>query len=238
MAKHLIAGTTADNVKRLHDQYGEVVRLSPNEVSFISGETAWQDIYGFRTGNMKGHENMRKDPAWYAPPPVSSHIISSNDADHTRYRRTLSHAFSEKALAQQEVLLQGYVDLLINRLKDVISKKNGPQDMTEWYNWTTFDIIGDLMFGEPFGNLQDLSTHKYIQLLFNSLEAFRLYYIKYYWPFTARILNAVVSKSVMQGRIEYYAWVASRVEARIQRDTQRPDFMTEILKHNVSIFWV
>lgn len=35
MVKHLLAGTTVENVKSLHDQYGEVVRLSPNEVSFV-----------------------------------------------------------------------------------------------------------------------------------------------------------------------------------------------------------
>ena len=181
---------------------------------------------------MKGHENMLKDPAWYAPPPVASQIIVSNDADHTRFRRVLSHAFSEKALAQQEVLLQGYVDLLINRMKEVISKEKGAQNMADWYNWTTFDIIADLLFGEPFGCLQDLYTHKYIKLLFNSLESFRWYYIKYYWPFLTRPLNAVSNKSVMKGRLEYYAWVATRVKARAEQDTQRPDFMTEILKHN------
>lgn len=106
----------------LHAKYGPVVRLSPNEVSFISGETAWQDIYGFRTGKMKGQANMQKNPAWYAQPPTgSSHIIVANDEDHSRYRRTFSHAFSEKALANQEVLLQKYVDLLVGRLKELVS---------------------------------------------------------------------------------------------------------------------
>ncbi len=94
-------------MKALHDKYGEVVRLSPNEVSFTSGDTAWQDIYGFRTNKHKGHLNMRKDPAWYAPPPVGVHIIVANDEDHSRYRKVMSHSFSEKALAKQEVLLQG-----------------------------------------------------------------------------------------------------------------------------------
>jgi cytochrome P450 len=232
MARHLVAGTTVDNVQRLHAKYGEVVRLSPNEVSFISGETAWTDIYGFRTGKMKGHENMQKDPAWYAQPPVASHIIVANDADHTRFRRVLSHAFSEKALAQQEVLLQGYVDLLINRIKEVVAKDRAPQDMTEWYNWTTFDIIADLMFGEPFGCLQDLATHKYIDLLFGSLKAFRYYYIQYYWPFTKRPLKVLAGKAAGEARLEFYAWVASKTRARVERETQRPDFMTEILKHN------
>ena len=130
-ARHLLAGTTVDNVKHLHEKYGEVVRISPNEVSFIS-ESAWQDIYGFRTGKLKGHETMLKDPAWYAPPPGGSHIIVANDEDHSRYRKTLSHAFSEKALAQQEVLLQGYVDLFINKMKETISDTTAPQDMCQW----------------------------------------------------------------------------------------------------------
>lgn len=41
------------------------MRLTPNEVSFSSGETAWPDIYGFRTGRLKGRANTQKDPMWY-----------------------------------------------------------------------------------------------------------------------------------------------------------------------------
>jgi hypothetical protein len=43
-------GTILPWLQKLHNQYGEVVRINPKEVSFISGETAWQDIYAFRTG--------------------------------------------------------------------------------------------------------------------------------------------------------------------------------------------
>lgn len=66
--RHLLAGSTAVNTKALHEEYGDVVRVSPNEVSFISVESAFTDIYGFRTGKLKGHPNMQKDPVWYAPP--------------------------------------------------------------------------------------------------------------------------------------------------------------------------
>ena len=34
-------------VERLHEKYGEVVRIGPNELSFIT-ETAWKDIYMYR----------------------------------------------------------------------------------------------------------------------------------------------------------------------------------------------
>ncbi len=62
--RHLLAGTTAQNVLKLHEKYGEVVRLTPNEISISSGETAWQEIYGFRTGKQKGQLSMQKDRAW------------------------------------------------------------------------------------------------------------------------------------------------------------------------------
>jgi hypothetical protein len=57
-----------ENIESLHKKYGDVVRLSPNQVSFISVESAFQDIYGFRTGTHKDRENMHKDPAWFSPP--------------------------------------------------------------------------------------------------------------------------------------------------------------------------
>lgn len=231
-ARHLLAGTTVQNVTELHEKYGEAVRISPNEVSFTSGETAWQDIYGFRTGKMKGHPNMPKDPAWYAQPPGGvSQIIVANDEDHSRYRRVLSHAFSEQALRGQEVLLQRYVDLLINGIKEGMAT-NSTQDLTLWYNWTTFDVIADLCFGEPFGCLQDKATHKYIQMLFTSLRAFPFHYIMSYWPWTARFRSLIVDQKVIAGRKEYYEWIGLRTQQRVQAETQRPDFMTEILKHN------
>lgn len=58
--RHLLRGSTVESFVDLHKKYGEVVRISPNEVSFTSGETAWPEIYGFRTGKMKGHLNMQK----------------------------------------------------------------------------------------------------------------------------------------------------------------------------------
>ncbi|KAK5120239.1 hypothetical protein LTR85_006445 [Meristemomyces frigidus] len=231
--KHLLAGTTAENVTALHKEYGEVVRVSPNEISFTSAETAYPDIYGFRTGKLKGHPTMQKDPAWYAPPTNGApSILLANDEDHTRGRRTLSHAFSEKALAEQEVLLQGYVDQLVDRLKEVTSTSKEPVDMVKWYNWTTFDVIADLLFGEPFGCLQDLRTHKYIELLFRGLQGFRMFYIMRYFPWVKHLGSLIIDKSMIAGRLEYNEWCAKQAHMRMERETQRPDFMTHILKHN------
>lgn len=48
-------------VKQQHEIYGAAIRLAPKEISFISGETAWPDIYGFRTGKYKNTGFYDKD---------------------------------------------------------------------------------------------------------------------------------------------------------------------------------
>jgi hypothetical protein len=58
-------------------------------------------------------------------------------------RRIFAHAFSDKALKEQEPLFVKYIDLLIKKLKEA-SKENGdaPIDMVRMLNFTTFDIMG------------------------------------------------------------------------------------------------
>lgn len=136
-------------MQELHSQYGDVVRVAPTELSFICGETAWPDIYGFRTGKYKDTGAYLKDRTWF-PKPLNGvySIITSVEADHSRVRRNLSHAFSDKALRAQEPLIMSYVDLLIHKLSS-FAEKGGEADIMRWYNYTTFDIIADLSFGEP-----------------------------------------------------------------------------------------
>ncbi|EAW09020.1 cytochrome P450 [Aspergillus clavatus NRRL 1] len=232
-ARHLLAGTTVQNSVSLHRRYGDVVRISPNEVSLICGETAFPDIYGFRTGKMKGHLNMAKDPVWYVTPSNGApSILQANDEDHSRGRRVLAHAFSDKALMGQEPLVQRYVNQLIDRLKEVTSANDEPVDMVKWYNWTTFDVIADLLFGEPFGCLQDLSTHRYVALLFESLKSLRMIYILAYYPWLRFLGNLIVDKGLIQKRKEYATWVSTQVTKRINTATPRPDFMSHILANN------
>jgi cytochrome P450 len=148
-AIHMRNGTMVAWTKAQHDKYGDVVRLSPREMSFISGETAWPDIYGFRTGKHKNTGAYLKDLSWFLRPLNGApSVLSADEINHSRMRRNLAHAFSDKALRGQEGLIQQYVDLLVNRLGEQ-SEDGKSIDIMRWYNFTTFDVICDLSFGEP-----------------------------------------------------------------------------------------
>ncbi|KAF7161804.1 hypothetical protein CNMCM5623_007269 [Aspergillus felis] len=149
-----IRGKAHSKVKDLHDRYGDVVRIGPNALVYRAPQ-AWKEIYGHRT--KKGQRTFPKDPSLYVPTPNGVNaIITAAESDHIRMRRLLAHAFSDRALREQEPLLHFYANILVQKLrKQLHHSRSEVVDITRWYNYTTFDLIGDLAFGEPFHCLKD-----------------------------------------------------------------------------------
>jgi cytochrome P450 len=166
--RSLLRGRIAFDNKLLHDKYGPVVRVSPTELSFNSVQ-AWEDIYGHRPG----HVNFHKDPVHVGsvePMQGVTTLTMADDANHARQRRALAHSFSQKALVEQEGIIQDYVSMLIKNLNR-LEQKREVFNMVNWLNFTTFDIIGDLAFGEPFGCLEFGEFHSWVSLIFETVKA-------------------------------------------------------------------
>ena len=53
----LLGGSLVDDMTSIHEKYGDIVRLAPDEVSFATKE-AWQEIYVHR-------KNLTKSKRWY-----------------------------------------------------------------------------------------------------------------------------------------------------------------------------
>lgn len=125
-------GKMDESFVRFHRRYGDIVRFQNDGLSFSTAQ-AWKDIYGY------GHGSTQWPKQEFRPPGGISNILFSNDVDHARFRRALGHAFSDRALGQQEPLIKSYVDQLIRGLGEE-AKEGRSADMTMWYNLATFDI--------------------------------------------------------------------------------------------------
>lgn len=215
-------------MKELHDKYGDVIRMGPTSLIYRSAQ-GWKDIYGHRKA---GNGSFLKDPQFYTRGPNGPNLLNANDADHARGRRLLSHAFSEKALRDQESLIQSYVDLLVERLNGEINSSRGIVDMTQWYNFTTFDIIGDLAFGEPFDCLHKSQYHTWVQMVFVSAKVAAVLRPLRVYPFLAPIVRMIVPKRLVKMREAHFALSAEKVRHRLEAKTERPDFMTYVLRFN------
>ncbi|CAI7598546.1 unnamed protein product [Penicillium glandicola] len=214
-------------LKELHDRYGDVVRTGPKSLVYRSPQ-AWKDIYGHRK---PGAGSFLKDPKFYLQGPRGPNLLNCNDEDHSRGRRLLSHAFSEKALREQEGLVQSYVDMLVERLKGMISSRE-TVDMSQWYNFTTFDIIGDLAFGEPFDCLRESQYHPWVKMVFVSIKVISLSRPLLVYPFLAPIVRRILPKRLSKMREDSFALATSKVHRRLETKVERPDFMTYILRYN------
>ena len=116
-------GTMDAQILQLHGRYGPIIRLTTDEVSFTTAQ-AWHDIYGYRVQpQLPKPFRLEKGKA--------PSIINANDADHSRFRKSLSHGFSERALREQEGLVQGYVNLLVETLKGV-AREGWETNMVRW----------------------------------------------------------------------------------------------------------
>ena len=210
---------------QLHAKYGEVVRSGPQDLTFFTPD-AWQDIYG------QGKQKVFiKDPRSYrAPPGGVRDLLTASDADHRRYRTLVGHAFSDRALKEQQPIIDSHVDLLMQRLREV-SKTGRPIDIHQWFNYTTFDIIGDLAFGEPFGCLESSTYHPWVSQLFPYLKTVAFVALvdswvpmKYWLPWTPKFLIRTMS--------EHMAMTKEKVERRLAAETSRKDFIHFILRYN------
>lgn len=223
------SGQLHAKIKELHDQYGEVIRIAPSLLVYKTGQ-AWKDIYGHRK---QGGSSFIKDDQFYVEGPLSSSVVFAfDDAGHARQRRLLSRAFSERALRDQESILQSYVDLLMQRLYAESVSCRETVDITRWYNYTTFDIIGDLSFGEPFGCLRDSCYHPWVSLVFQSIKAATFMRTISSYPLFKPLTWNIFPKDVMKERNDHGQLSQERLKRRLATQTNRPDFTSYILKYS------
>lgn len=232
------SGNIVYDLLALHQKYGSIVRIGPNDLSFTS-EGVWRDVFSYRMG----HEEFSKV---HIPPAmngkygilrylssvslhsrVSNVSYSANRQDHARFRKVMSSSFSDKAIRDQQPIIQEYVDSLIESLRDQSDKE--PQNIVQFLNWTTFDIIGKLALGESFGSLEKGQNHPWVSAIFKAVKIIVVVNGIKQLGFGS-LLNYLMPLNANEARRLNWKLVSERVESRMQRGTNEGDFWDPILK--------
>ncbi len=224
----LINGRLVHWTTSLHASYGEVVRISPDELSFIE-PCAWQDIYASRPQLPRAEVGKLESGVG------EKAMVTADNENHARQRRIVSHAFSDRALREQEYLLIKYTDLLISRLHDQLeSPEEHPHEVNicKWLQFVTFDIIGDLCFGESFHSLENMEHHEWVSMILKGVKFGTRLTAFHYFPPASTIMQRCVPSSMMATAEHHYDMTRQKVDRRINQKSQRPDFMKYILENN------
>ena len=214
----------------MHEKYGDVVRVAPDEVSFIRSE-AWSDIYGH-----KGAKSFIRDPKWYANlTEGQDDIIVCNEFDHSRFRKAFSAPFSDKALKENEPVIKANIDLLIERLYGQMKTNDGVADMMKWYNWTTFDVIGDLVYGEPFGCLQNSEFHPWLAIVLQNIRLSSYVALMERYPLFKKSIMNLIPRSLLEKRNMHIGIIREKCARRNESKPNRKDAISQISESDASL---
>ncbi|KAF7941446.1 hypothetical protein BELL_0061g00170 [Botrytis elliptica] len=225
----MLSGLLPYRIKSLHDRYGAVLRVAPDELSFTDPQ-AWKDIYL--------QKQFLRPKVWSSRPPgVEAHnFITANAVDHARFRKAFQPAFSDRATKSHEPTVKRYIDILIGRLNEAISeqrKDDRTVDLVQWLNFATFDIIGDLGWGSSFNCLQESSYHPWIKVVLHFKAVLAANSVKYY-PLLEAFLMKITPDSALRDLRQALETGHLKVQDRLSHDVDRPDIMSHIIDHNKS----
>lgn len=218
------------DIPALHKEYGDVVRISPNQISFVGDGQRWKDIYGFRKS---GQPEAIKDPFFYGQNVNRvPGLISADGPMHSRQRKIVSHAFSDKALKEQSPLLMRWAELFRTKLGEQVARGD-KTDMLLMLNCTTFDIMGDLTFAEPLYMLENSAYTPWVKMIFGGIKyGTRIRAVKLIGNLSKRITEEIIYRvpAMRQKQLEHWKYTTDRVDRRLSQTPDRPDLFTRILE--------
>lgn len=134
-------------VHDLHERYGPIVRLSPEEVAVADGG-AFAQIHKIGSG-------FNKSP-WYdtITPNRSPGIFTMRDPHrHAARRRLFAQPFSNSALQRHwGAEIRSRVETAVSRIRQ--DALGGEADVLRWWTLMATDLITHLCFGESFRMLE------------------------------------------------------------------------------------
>lgn len=132
----------------LHRQYGPLVRIAPNFVTF-DDPAALKTVYGISSKFPKSD--------WYqgsrAPGKDEYTLFTDQDIRrHAETRKSIQNLYSMSSLVSYQPYVDHCMDIFADRL-DEMAAKGEPVDISYWLQAYAFDVIACITYGTRFGFL-------------------------------------------------------------------------------------
>ncbi|KAL6250930.1 hypothetical protein RBB50_001138 [Rhinocladiella similis] len=209
------SGKGYQKLKELHEIYGDVVRVGPNEVSIIIPK-ALELVHGPGSMCQKG--------GWYDVnlPRTSLHQMRDRKLHDRRRKSGWDKAFNSKSVKGYEKRVTKHTDKLLAYLSD---QSGNPVDASKISLWYTWDIMGMLAFSRSFNNIESGKSHPLLDLMHTELKP--LAFLSPI-PWLAYLLNRLPpSLSPVNA---FFVYCASCVKERRSIEPPEPDIYTYLLE--------
>lgn len=180
-AYHCYEGDRHLDQLECHRRYGPIVRYGPDLLLFNTPRAVDAIYTHARQSGIIKSDNYK-----YLHNEGTSILAVVDPEAHAFKRRMVAQAFSDQSLRGLEPLVIEKIDAWVAMLggrpgdptTNVLSARNeawsAPRNMTNWANYLTFDILGELCFGKSFDMLTSEKNRELTEL---TLKMTRMFHI-------------------------------------------------------------
>ncbi|KAF2202848.1 cytochrome P450 [Delitschia confertaspora ATCC 74209] len=196
--------------EKLHAKYGDYVRTGPRELS-ITDADAIPFVHGPTSKCRKG--------AWYNS---TTHIedyslqTTRDKTDHRDRRRIWDRGFNAKALRDYEPRINRHSRYLMEKLAE--HAREPCVKISNWFNFYSFDVMGDIGFDRSFGMLEKGKEDEGIDGVHKSM-ANMTFFGHVPWLMSLLLRTPVGAKDL---RV-FMKWVGVVLKERKKRTPNEPD---------------
>jgi len=97
----------------------------------------------------------------------------------------------------------------VQLLKRIDESRGQPMDVTKWFNFYGFDVMGDVGFGQELGMLREGETHYFMSATYQFMLVVRLF-SHLVWLFPLYKMLPVVNQNVKR----FEGWIVEQVQDR------------------------
>ncbi|KAI1395386.1 cytochrome P450 [Hypoxylon fuscum] len=208
------------------EQYGDVVRIAPNILVFITPKAA-SDIYASQDRRL---EYFPKADFISLGWPDQGITWETDPVRHHQKAKWLLPAFSTKSLRMKEGIMHKYIDLFVQSMKEIGDKEEGIE-LRKWADWLAMDIAADLGYSREMRQLEEKKPSPYLESIWaanffvtmhtNAKKFPLLSWLQYFSVPPSAISNYIAALGANQKAF------SKRIENRGK--TQHPDHFDQLL---------
>ena len=217
-----IRGTYVTWLQALHEHYGPVVRIAPNELSYTD-DRAWGDICNPNPAALWGmnrHQNFADllGGEVIIPDPT----MPRAEQKHSMMRRAFLPSLTKRALAAQEPLIACHVNDMV---RQVAGNLTGSHDAHALYACVASNISSDLFLGESLNLFNETRLVPWIQSITLFAKGTAVVMALDRFTLTRNIIKIPAYIFGTKLRNKFLNFAYERIDRRLAMDTDRPDML-------------
>jgi len=232
-------GTIVYDIKALHDKYGDVVRVAPNELSYVNPD-AWQEIYGRNVRQVNGEKKeasvLPKDAEFYSGVLAEAKCYADVEGEPYRIQKkaVLGGLTKKSNIIQEDIIRENNVRLIQNLHTAIASGKSF--DITPYLKNLAMDFIVNFICGHDLQAFKHGSEPHSACVTTDRAFKLSIWYLQFrrLSSFIADPLEAILGSLTLRlGMLDYMDFVSPLLKERLKTESPGSKDIVSYMKGNL-----